>query len=110
MDAELKAKWLTALRSGEFKQARNALHQPKAGGYCCLGVLCVAGGMDDTLKTADYDALDRIVGGLPIRDCLTGMNDKAASKGGKTFAEIADWIEANIPAQETAQAQDEHHG
>jgi hypothetical protein len=40
MDAELKAKWVAALRSGEYEQARGMLHDEQHGGYCCLGVLC----------------------------------------------------------------------
>lgn len=31
-------KWIEALRSGNFKQARKALQTKK--GYCCLGVAC----------------------------------------------------------------------
>jgi hypothetical protein len=38
MNPEIKAQWLTALRSGEFRQARQLLRTPE--GYCCLGVLC----------------------------------------------------------------------
>lgn len=38
MKPEIKEKWLTALRSDEYKQARNQL---KVGdSFCCLGVLC----------------------------------------------------------------------
>jgi hypothetical protein len=38
MDQDIKKRWVDALRSGEYKQARNYL---SAGdGYCCLGVLC----------------------------------------------------------------------
>ena len=37
MDKELKAKWIKALRSGKYKQARSALVSDR--GYCCLGVL-----------------------------------------------------------------------
>ena len=40
MDAQLKAKWVEALRSGEYEQAREMLHDVANGGYCCLGVLC----------------------------------------------------------------------
>jgi hypothetical protein len=36
--AELKAKWLSALRSGEYNQGTGLL-QASNGGYCCLGVL-----------------------------------------------------------------------
>ena len=39
MDAEVKAQWVEALRSGKYKQAKGVLHKV-GGGYCCLGVLC----------------------------------------------------------------------
>ena len=32
-------KWVNALRSGKYKQGRNAL-RPKENGFCCLGVAC----------------------------------------------------------------------
>lgn len=36
---EHKAKWLTALRSGDYKQGQNRLRTAQDE-YCCLGVLC----------------------------------------------------------------------
>lgn len=39
MPKELKAKWLTNLLNGKYKQARGALYNHYNGGYCCLGVL-----------------------------------------------------------------------
>ena len=41
MDIELGRKWVDALRSGKYQQGFGAL-KTKAGGYCCLGVLCDA--------------------------------------------------------------------
>lgn len=38
MDSAVKTKWLEALRSGEYKQARYMLRSC-SGGFCCLGVL-----------------------------------------------------------------------
>jgi hypothetical protein len=38
MNPVVKAKWLEALRSGEYKQATGVL-RTSADGYCCLGVL-----------------------------------------------------------------------
>lgn len=38
MNQEIKQKWVTALRSGNYKQTKTMLHA--ASGYCCLGVLC----------------------------------------------------------------------
>jgi hypothetical protein len=39
MNSEVKAKWLQALKSGEYRQTRDTLRSPN-NGYCCLGVLC----------------------------------------------------------------------
>ncbi len=44
MDKDIKQKWLEALRSGEYKQAREELRSIDPGSdtqsFCCLGVLC----------------------------------------------------------------------
>ena len=42
MDQEFKAKWVEALRSGEYKQGRGYLKVTENGEarYCCLGVAC----------------------------------------------------------------------
>jgi hypothetical protein len=47
MDPELKERWLKALRSGKYEQAKGALKQldphdegSEEYGYCCLGVIC----------------------------------------------------------------------
>ncbi len=44
MNPTVKAKWVAALRSGEFKQGREVLrsfsHAEGTQNYCCLGVLC----------------------------------------------------------------------
>ena len=40
MNPTIKALWLTALRSGEYQQAKGALYQVKENAFCCLGVLC----------------------------------------------------------------------
>jgi hypothetical protein len=37
MKADIKKKWLKALRSGKYRKARGALR--KSTGFCCLGVL-----------------------------------------------------------------------
>jgi hypothetical protein len=41
MNKEIKEKWITALRSGEYKQCRNKLIKVKNDqrSFCCLGVL-----------------------------------------------------------------------
>lgn len=44
MNQEIKARWLTALRSGEYEQGDGQLHYDEVGEekpqFCCLGVLC----------------------------------------------------------------------
>lgn len=39
MKADLKEKWVAALRSGDYKQGECALRSTEDR-YCCLGVLC----------------------------------------------------------------------
>lgn len=39
MNADIKKRWVEALRSGEYKQGFTVLHEGN-GGFCCLGVLC----------------------------------------------------------------------
>jgi len=39
MPAEYKAKWIAALRSGEYKQGRGKMYNKEDDSYCCLGVL-----------------------------------------------------------------------
>jgi hypothetical protein len=38
MNPQIKQKWVSALRSGDYKQTQNRLHNEY--GFCCLGVLC----------------------------------------------------------------------
>ena len=117
--------WLDALRSGEFEQAQGALRIGRYNGedkFCCLGVGCevaVRNGLDvlvylnhfaneytydDAITSpsltvwdwfgvdVDYTDSRRDIDEL-VDKCIT-MNDRE----GKTFAEIADWIENNVEA------------
>jgi hypothetical protein len=101
MNPELKAKWVEALRSGKYEQCRRALHD--GVGFCCLGVYGdvrgiprasllhhkgAVGPYDDT--AAALNPLDEIPTVL-VRHTLADLND-----AGKSFAEIADWIERNL--------------
>ena len=99
MDKELKDKWVEALRSGRYQQQRDAvLHNEH--GYCCLGVLhhVVTGeepkrywgeSLSDCQRPKVVEQIDSEAGHISV---LTDMNDRK----GKSFAEIADWIEANL--------------
>lgn len=110
MKAELKAKWLAALRSGEYLQARNVLQKGIGESYegnCCLGVLCRVAGIEPK-KTGKYitfegkeDCLSermRTRFGIPLiaEDKLVRMNDGDEDNAPQSFAQIADWIEENI--------------
>ena len=96
-------KWVKALRSGEYTQARMTL---KAGeSYCCLGVACVLKGRQHKKNPGLY-AIARAKGlnadegnywdgyagkwlmPLDEQNVLSDLNDSGAS-----FQEIADYIE-----------------
>lgn len=60
MKKEIADRWVTALRSGEYKQIRGRLK--KDNGYCCLGVLCEVVSKDlgiefkkDSYNTINFD-------------------------------------------------------
>lgn len=97
MDAKLKADWVKALRSGEYRQARRTLRSGR--GYCCLGVLCRVANIPiarngQTVSAScggDYAPIATIVGGESMNHLMT-LNDNL----GKSFPEIADYIEKNL--------------
>ena len=59
MPKKLLAKWLKALRSGEYKQARGRLYRPEICGFCCLGVLqhVASGGSVEAYNDGEYMTL-----------------------------------------------------
>lgn len=98
LDPELKARWVAALRSGDYTQTRfnlarddlgiRAVNRSEARSFCCLGVLSYIAGD----KTLMYDHLPP-----KVQDEAINRNDgRAAFKGSpQTFSQIADWIEVN---------------
>jgi hypothetical protein len=103
MNPQIKQKWLSALRSGEYQQGRCYLRTNS--GFCCLGVLCDLYGKEHNvewelvgagtyyefqdepellpLSVAEWAGVDR------HRSLTLGeLNDT-----GSTFNEIADLIE-----------------
>jgi hypothetical protein len=122
MKAELKKRWVEALRSGWYRQGRGCLRRNNKGAdeHCCLGVLCdlvdptqwsppdeqgrylylkgeVEAFLASTLVTEDVGL------GLKEMGVLCSMNDGMGpfrGPGPYTFPEIADHIEANIPTEE----------
>jgi hypothetical protein len=108
-------KWIKALRSGEYKQGAGKLCVQQRGGdeFCCFGVaadILVLDGYGKWLlknKVALYKGANVFPAAayltsqapgwvasriIRVEDRLIRMNDSQ----GKTFAEIADWIEANL--------------
>jgi hypothetical protein len=103
---------VAALRSGNYIQGKNRLYDN--GAYCCLGVACLVAGksFDDNNRCEEegeilpisvqeyFDFFDKTGGRrdqqpFEIKNncrmsCLTEAND-----GGKTFEQIADFIEKN---------------
>ncbi|MGA0595643.1 hypothetical protein [Enterovirga sp. CN4-39] len=122
LDPELKARWVAALRSGEFKQTTGTLKDSK--GYCCLGVLChvakdeLATKLGIRIEEADDRLLVVVPDGeghaeilndreLPLyvehelglyedTPSLVAMNDGLGFADGKSFPEIADYIEGAL--------------
>lgn len=102
MDPELKAKWVAALRSGQYPQGRDHLRTFEDQ-YCCLGVLTDLMFPNEWAvsdSTRAYEHAGRYCWPAYLEDnplsyrtmkTLAGMNDRS-----KSFSEIADWIEANL--------------
>lgn len=113
MKADLKAKWIDALRSGKYEQGRGALLND--GKYCCLGVLCEVVGLEiiatnklagDMFPDNSYRRIEGIIGVdvsvLTRRndgDDSTFRDDEQAIEP-HTFEALANFIEANIPADD----------
>ena len=113
MNPELKASWTTRLRSGKYRQSKGALRRrgEEFDTFCCLGVLCEIAVEDGKVNRPEKPEFvgynykyDGESGLLPLelegwsridfddRQTLMDMNDIH----GKTFEEIADWIDANL--------------
>ncbi len=103
MNADIKGKWLQALRGGKYKQRRHGLRED--GGYCCLGVLCDIVAPDEWKPESwgEYSHAGEmlypgaaVAGEAELREVATRhlmfMNDAED----ESFATIADWIEANL--------------
>ena len=87
--------WIEALESGEYKQCRHVLYDPKTDGFCCLGLACKLNGVlleDDryrdgrvnqnlsaSLETKgvmkELHLRDANGTGGPDQDSLTSLND-----------------------------------
>jgi hypothetical protein len=127
MDKELVQKWIDALRSGQYRQAKSKLHIGDR--HCCLGVATeLIHGQDcweDSNSTDIYgnivykytvgsttceellDVMDAELVGLSImqgdltQEYLSDMNDY-----GDSFEEIADFLERHLLNDETSYGDD----
>lgn len=103
MNKTIKKQWVKALRSGKYEQTEGCLKDKN--GYCCLGVLC------DILPKPAKKGISYFGTGNSVLNKrameLTGLTsedprigEKDASEWndteGKSFAEIADLIEAHL--------------
>jgi hypothetical protein len=103
MKPTIKRKWVDALRSYKYKQGPHRLYENRR--HCCLGVLARIqgakvsrgvlriGGEDVRPRNAAQYLASPFACGLhrATQAKLASMND-----GGKTFPEIADYIEKNL--------------
>jgi hypothetical protein len=115
LNKRFKKRWLKALRSGDYKQARNSLHNEV--GFCCLGVatdICDPGcwskrpvqsassvGPKEFLYREHRVMLIPTLlreQGLNLTEAkyLAKMNDGTAGLKAHSFEEIADYIEENL--------------
>lgn len=116
MTPELKAAWVSDLKSGKYPKTKG--HLKDTTGYCCLGVLLETAGGGFTDKTWNKDVCFLPVKDmcyLPVNVSLTRSNE--LSEAGKeqfglthgqhddlthlndesdTFAEVIDYIENNL--------------
>lgn len=121
MDPEIKEKWLTDLRSGLYEQGQYCLRRviPKSqkSEYCCLGVLAnvIVNTYPETYQWKYYttgsvavmnDKTQQSQGRFGLTTeilALVNLNEnqqatcvKMNDQERKSFAEIADYIEANF--------------
>lgn len=116
MKTDFKAKWVKALRSGDYDQATGSLRLKEDThefSYCCLGVLCDVAGADwsgdipkidgEFLEDRDEsllsgNALDFFGLDQKTQHHLAELNDGNTDKAihNHSFSEIADYIEKNL--------------
>lgn len=80
MNKKLKRRWVAALRSGEYKQITGRVCNEH--GYCAYGILTHVVLSNAVSARIPEKAISTIVS---MNDC-----------GGRSFAQIADWIEVNL--------------
>jgi hypothetical protein len=89
---DVKAKWVTALRSGNYEQCQGVLQNGQA--YCCLGVLQALTHIptDESAEMLHYEeAYEKLGLTAKEQDSLASMND-----AGATFLQIAERIQGEL--------------
>lgn len=100
MNADLKKRWIEALRSGKYTQGTTYLNYQ--GKQCCLGVLCLienektsySPGNPMTLLSSEQRAKFGLSDHM-VNKCIA-MNDGMLEGRIHSFSEIADWLKANL--------------
>ena len=123
MKPEIKNLWVEALRSGNYEQGTEYLHQNYKNDfaqdqYCCLGVLCeiaLETGIGLELDVTKYNSRilyngedqylpDKVIEWAGLEDVADGSGDirvqnttlASLNDGAYTFGEIADIIEKEL--------------
>lgn len=102
MTDQQKSEWVSALRSGKFKQGTAQLKREIGDGtfeYCCLGVaekvLNLGSHSIENLAISNYGESEPIFLDFDLQASLAGMNDR-----GLVFNTIAGYIEQNVNVQD----------
>jgi hypothetical protein len=103
VNKQLKEAWIEALRSGEYEQGKQQM-ETKDGRLCCLAVLCRVAKVEYPRDAFDLDneKLQEFRDECCLGDHSCGIQAQLIDLNddqNKSFPEIADWIEANVPAQ-----------
>lgn len=101
MKAEVKEKWVAALRSGEYQQAHGMLRNVDENSFCCLGVLCdlaIKDGLklrvEDLTYEGDPDAIITYYDG--ISDILPDKVAKWANLSDSPEVRVSDETDAEL--------------
>jgi hypothetical protein len=102
VNPDVKQRWVSALRSGEYKQGIGYLN--RADKFCCLGVLCDISEVDQWDESLINNVMlyQRHNATLPpgVVDWAGWDDDTgrlvAMNDSGESFMTIADYIEENL--------------
>ncbi len=111
MNKEIKAKWVAALRSGNYKQGHGSLYEKRDNSFCCLGVCSAIVSGKNPRKGSNYLSHNRFGLTNKIQIALSELNDEGLTNAtkdnfvlagfksaprGRNFNSIASWIEKNL--------------